>query len=111
MKKILTVAQAAVESAVQGVVETRRQKMRREERIETLLKAVNKFPWNYDKAAVGNDTGRAYAREICVEIDNLRTEEMREKWRRQDRTRDIFSLFMLLAPFFAGLLFGLLLKS
>jgi hypothetical protein len=73
MKKILTVAQAAVES----VVQTRRQKMRREERIETLLKAVNKFPWNYDKAAVGNDTGRAYARELAHRRNARKMEKTR----------------------------------
>lgn len=84
MKKLLTVIQDTV-------LEPRRARLKREERIETLLKAVNKFPWNNGNHA---DTGRAYARELCREVDDLNFEKQRDEWKRKDRADKIHAAIM-----------------
>lgn len=86
MKKFLTVIQNRIE-------EPRRARLKREERIDILIKTVNKFPWNQRE---GNDTGSAYARELCREIDQLNFEKQRQEWKRKDRADKIHAAIMFL---------------
>lgn len=77
MKKLLTVIQSKV-------LEPQKRKKTKEERIEAILKAVEKFPWNYQDKSL-NDTGRAYARELCLYIDNENTNKITEDILKENR--------------------------
>lgn len=86
MKKLLTVIQ-------DHVLEPRRARIKREERIDILIKTVNKFPWNQGGH---HDTGHAYARELCREIDDLNFQKQRDEWKRKDRADKIHAAIMFL---------------